>query len=79
MDPVLCGVCFHRALLEENTDLHQNLLHTVVFIEGLQAELTRSREERSRVKDMYKRSAHSPVPAPSFGLTETLATLTKDI
>ncbi|XP_030224264.1 uncharacterized protein LOC115552362 [Gadus morhua] len=43
-----------QALLDENTDLHQNLLQTVVFIESLQAELTRSREELSHVKDKYR-------------------------
>ncbi|KAK0138970.1 Tight junction-associated protein 1 [Merluccius polli] len=43
-----------QALQEENTDLHQNLLQTVVCIESLEAELNRTREELSHVKDKYK-------------------------
>ncbi|MEQ2178451.1 hypothetical protein GOODEAATRI_014086 [Goodea atripinnis] len=34
-----------RALQEENADLHQNLLQTVVCIESLEAELQRTRDE----------------------------------
>lgn len=44
-----------RALQEENTDLHQNLLQTVVCIESLESELQRTREELSAVKEKYKR------------------------
>ncbi|KAJ3588344.1 hypothetical protein NHX12_011937 [Muraenolepis orangiensis] len=40
-----------QALQEENTDLHQNLLQTVVCIESLEAELDRTREELSHFKD----------------------------
>ncbi|KAG7230415.1 hypothetical protein INR49_024521 [Caranx melampygus] len=42
------------ALQEENADLHQNLLQTVVCIESLEAELQRTREELSHVKEKYK-------------------------
>ncbi|CAL9707001.1 unnamed protein product [Knipowitschia caucasica] len=42
------------ALQEENTDLQQNLLQTVVCIENLEAELQRTREELAHVKDKYK-------------------------
>lgn len=44
-----------RALQEENADLHQNLLQTVVCIESLEAELQRTRDELSHVKEKYKR------------------------
>lgn len=44
-----------RALQEENTDLHQNLLQTVVCIESLEAELQRTRDELGHVKEKYKR------------------------
>lgn len=43
------------ALQEENADLHQNLLQTVVCIESLEAELQRTRDELSHVKEKYKR------------------------
>ncbi|CAJ1058717.1 uncharacterized protein LOC117817638 [Xyrichtys novacula] len=43
-----------RALQEENTDLHQNLLQTVVCIESLEVELQRTRDELSHVKEKYK-------------------------
>ncbi|TNN37721.1 hypothetical protein EYF80_052118 [Liparis tanakae] len=43
-----------RVLQEENTDLHQNLLQTVVCIESLEAELQRTRDELSHVKEKYK-------------------------
>nr|XP_054593332.1 uncharacterized protein si:ch211-276i12.4 [Nothobranchius furzeri] len=43
-----------QALQEENADLHQNLLQTVVCIESLEAELQRTREELSHVKEKYK-------------------------
>ncbi|XP_041653768.1 uncharacterized protein LOC121516506 [Cheilinus undulatus] len=43
-----------RALQEENSDLHQNLLQTVVCIESLEVELQRTRDELSHVKDKYK-------------------------
>ncbi|XP_028316194.1 uncharacterized protein LOC114471546 [Gouania willdenowi] len=42
-----------RALQEENTDLQQNLVQTVVCIESLEAELQRTREELSHVKEKY--------------------------
>lgn len=51
---ILCTSVF-RALQEENADLHQNLLQTVVCIESLEAELERTRDELSRVKEKYKR------------------------
>lgn len=44
-----------RALQEENADLHQNLLQTVICIESLEAELQRTRDELSSVKEKYKR------------------------
>lgn len=44
-----------RVLQEENDDLHQNLLQTVVCIESLETELQRTRDELSRVKEKYKR------------------------
>ncbi|KAM4621821.1 uncharacterized protein ACJ7VT_006113 [Polymixia lowei] len=50
----LCDVEQFMALQEENADLHQNLLQTVVCIESLEAELQRTREELSHVKDQYK-------------------------
>ena len=37
-------------------DLHQNLLQTVVCIESLEAELQKTREELSHVKEKHKRS-----------------------
>ncbi|KAM6923434.1 uncharacterized protein FYW49_005865 [Xenentodon cancila] len=43
-----------QALQEENADLHQNLLQTVVCIESLEAELHRTRDELSHVKEKYK-------------------------
>lgn len=46
--------CF-RALQEENADLHQNLLQTVVCIESLEAELQQTRDELIHVKEKYKR------------------------
>lgn len=46
-----------RALQEENADLHQNLLQTVVCIESLEEELQHTRDELSRVKEKYKRSS----------------------
>ncbi|XP_062333028.1 histone-lysine N-methyltransferase, H3 lysine-79 specific isoform X2 [Osmerus eperlanus] len=44
-----------QALQEENMDLHQNLLQTVVCIESLEGELQKTREELSHVKEKYKR------------------------
>lgn len=43
------------ALQDENADLHQNLLQMVVCIESLEAELQRTRDELSRVKEKYQR------------------------
>ncbi|XP_030001192.1 uncharacterized protein LOC115427003 [Sphaeramia orbicularis] len=43
-----------QALQEENADLHQNLLQTVVCIESLEVELQRTRDELNHVKDKYK-------------------------
>ncbi|XP_057706783.1 uncharacterized protein si:ch211-276i12.4 [Corythoichthys intestinalis] len=43
-----------KVLQEENSDLHQNLLQTVVCIESLESELQRTRDELSNVKDKYK-------------------------
>ncbi|XP_072293770.1 uncharacterized protein [Eucyclogobius newberryi] len=43
-----------QTLQEENADLQQNLLQTVVCIENLEAELQRTREELGHVKDKYK-------------------------
>ncbi|XP_041845669.1 serine/arginine repetitive matrix protein 1 [Melanotaenia boesemani] len=42
-----------QALQEENADLHQNLLQTVVCIESLEAELQRTRDELSQVKENF--------------------------
>ncbi|KAM8907860.1 uncharacterized protein AB9W97_004986 isoform 2-T2 [Spinachia spinachia] len=52
-DP-LCDDDHFQALQEENTDLHQNLLQTVVCIESLEAELQRTRDELGHVKEKYK-------------------------
>ncbi|KAK5864705.1 hypothetical protein PBY51_015925 [Eleginops maclovinus] len=43
-----------QALQEENSDLHQNLVQTVVCIESLEAELQRTRDELGLVKEKYK-------------------------
>lgn len=43
-----------QALQEENADLHQNLLQTVVCIENLEAELQHTRDELIHVKEKYK-------------------------
>ncbi|XP_029973625.1 uncharacterized protein LOC115407354 [Salarias fasciatus] len=51
---LLYDVDHFQALREENADLHQNLLQTVVCIESLEAELQRTRDELSHVKDKYK-------------------------
>ncbi|KAA8588841.1 uncharacterized protein LOC116696958 [Etheostoma spectabile] len=50
----LCDADHLQALQEENTDLHQNLLQTVVCIESLEVELQRTRDELSHVKEKYK-------------------------
>ncbi|XP_037317789.2 uncharacterized protein si:ch211-276i12.4 [Pungitius pungitius] len=52
-DP-LCDDDHFQALQEENTDLHQNLLQTVVCIESLEVELQRTRDELGHVKEKYK-------------------------
>ncbi|XP_024286373.1 uncharacterized protein LOC112257020 [Oncorhynchus tshawytscha] len=44
-----------QALQEENAELHQNLMQTVVCIESLEAELARAREELSHMKEKFKR------------------------
>ncbi|XP_013861551.1 uncharacterized protein LOC106515990 [Austrofundulus limnaeus] len=51
---MLCDPDDFQALQEENADLHQNLLQTVVCIESLEAELQRTRDELSHVKEKYK-------------------------
>ncbi|XP_008418647.1 uncharacterized protein LOC103471429 isoform X2 [Poecilia reticulata] len=51
---ILCDPDHLQALQEENADLHQNLLQTVVCIESLEAELQRTRDELSHVKEKYK-------------------------
>lgn len=43
-----------QALQEENADLHQNLLQTVVCIENLEIELQNTRDELIHVKEKYK-------------------------
>ncbi|XP_035506003.2 uncharacterized protein si:ch211-276i12.4 isoform X4 [Scophthalmus maximus] len=48
-----CDADHLRVLQEENEDLHQNLLQTVVCIESLEAELQRTRDELSHVKEKY--------------------------
>ncbi|XP_069387256.1 uncharacterized protein [Paralichthys olivaceus] len=50
----MCDADHLQALQEENADLHQNLLQTVVCIESLEAELQRTRDELSHVKEKYK-------------------------
>nr|XP_046262978.1 transcriptional activator ptaB [Scatophagus argus] len=50
----LCDADHLRALQEENADLHQNLLQTVVCIESLEVELQRTRDELKHVKEKYK-------------------------
>lgn len=74
-----------RALQEENADLHQNLVQTVVCIESLEAELQRTREELSRVKDKYKRSGrnttwiiHFPSSPPGAACRDVLWTAVND-
>ncbi|XP_047440409.1 uncharacterized protein si:ch211-276i12.4 [Mugil cephalus] len=49
-----CDADHLQALQEENADLHQNLLQTVVCIESLEAELHRTRDELILVKEKYK-------------------------
>ncbi|XP_035983331.1 serine/arginine repetitive matrix protein 1 isoform X2 [Fundulus heteroclitus] len=51
---MVCDPDHLQALQEENADLHQNLLQTVVCIESLEAELQRTRDELSHVKEKYK-------------------------
>ncbi|KAK5616851.1 hypothetical protein CRENBAI_018330 [Crenichthys baileyi] len=51
---MLCDPDHLQALQEENADLHQNLLQTVVCIESLEAELQRTRDELGHVKEKYK-------------------------
>ncbi|XP_034037760.1 uncharacterized protein LOC117520556 [Thalassophryne amazonica] len=43
-----------QALQEENADLQQNLLQTLVCIESLEAELQKTREELSQIKEKHK-------------------------
>lgn len=43
-----------QSLQEENADLHQNLLQTVVCIENLEAELQNTKDELINVKEKYK-------------------------
>ncbi|KAF3838526.1 hypothetical protein F7725_010294 [Dissostichus mawsoni] len=50
----LCDAGHLQALQEENSDLHQNLVQTVVCIESLEAELQRTRDELGHVKEKYK-------------------------
>ncbi|XP_061899918.1 uncharacterized protein si:ch211-276i12.4 [Entelurus aequoreus] len=50
----LCDSEQLQVLREENSDLHQNLLQTVVCIESLESELQRTRDELSNVKEKYK-------------------------
>ncbi|XP_061644791.1 uncharacterized protein si:ch211-276i12.4 [Phyllopteryx taeniolatus] len=50
----LCDAEQLQVLQEENADLHQNLLQTVVCIESLESELQRTRDELTHVKDKYK-------------------------
>ncbi|XP_058505026.1 uncharacterized protein si:ch211-276i12.4 [Solea solea] len=50
----LCEANHLQVLQEENADLQQNLLQTVVCIESLEAELQRTRDELSHVKEKYK-------------------------
>ncbi|XP_054647040.1 uncharacterized protein si:ch211-276i12.4 [Dunckerocampus dactyliophorus] len=50
----LCDSEQLHVLQEENTDLHQNLLQTVVCIESLESELQRTRDELSNIKEKYK-------------------------
>ncbi|XP_061690173.1 uncharacterized protein si:ch211-276i12.4 [Syngnathoides biaculeatus] len=50
----LCHAEQLQVLQEENADLHQNLLQTVVCIESLESELQRTRDELTHVKDKYK-------------------------
>ncbi|XP_035809514.2 uncharacterized protein si:ch211-276i12.4 [Amphiprion ocellaris] len=51
---MLCDANHVQALQDENADLHQNLLQTVVCIESLEGELQRTRDELSHVKEKYK-------------------------
>nr|XP_029518374.1 uncharacterized protein LOC115130928 [Oncorhynchus nerka] len=44
-----------QTLQEENAELHQNLMQTVVCIESLEVELARAREELSHMKEKFKR------------------------
>ncbi|XP_068182520.1 uncharacterized protein si:ch211-276i12.4 [Antennarius striatus] len=45
---------YFRALQEENADLQQNLLQTIVCIESLEVELKRTRDELNLLKEKYK-------------------------
>ncbi|KAK7922427.1 hypothetical protein WMY93_009329 [Mugilogobius chulae] len=49
-----CEADHLQTLQEENADLQQNLLQTVVCIENLEAELQRTRDELIHVKEKYK-------------------------
>lgn len=49
-----CEADHLQALQEENADLHQNLLQTVVCIENLEAELQNTKDELINVKEKYK-------------------------
>ncbi|XP_038142560.1 uncharacterized protein LOC119784539 [Cyprinodon tularosa] len=60
---MLCDPDHLQALQEENADLHQNLLQTVVCIESLEAELQRTRDELSHVKEKYKSLLHTQTGA----------------
>ncbi|KAM7389856.1 hypothetical protein PAMP_023806 [Pampus punctatissimus] len=51
---MLCDADHLQALQEENADLQQNLVQTVVCIESLETELQRTRDELSQVKEKYK-------------------------
>nr|XP_008292583.1 PREDICTED: uncharacterized protein LOC103366594 [Stegastes partitus] len=51
---IMCDADHVQALQEENADLHQNLLQTVVCIESLEGELQRTRDELGHVKEKYK-------------------------
>lgn len=59
-----CEADHLQALQEENADLHQNLLQTVVCIENLEAELQNTKDELISVKEKYKSllESHSGPP-----------------
>ncbi|XP_019901383.2 uncharacterized protein LOC105026710 isoform X2 [Esox lucius] len=70
-----------QALQEENTELHQNLMQAVVCIESLEAELARTREELSHMKERFKRiqETHTDTQHTNSFLGEKLHSATESL